>query len=79
MAVLTLIKDSFKRYAWEELVDFSQDICFVSKRCVSIPDLYDIFPITDANTDTDNLVIWGTAGTTESQQLSLIEEGCMIF
>lgn len=60
MSILTLIKNSFKRYVREELIDFPQDICFVSKRCISIPDLYDILPISNANTDADDLILWKT-------------------
>lgn len=56
--ILTLIKNGFKRYTWKELVDFPQDICFVSKRCVAVPDLYNILPVTNANTDANNLVVW---------------------
>lgn len=62
MGILTLIKNSFKRNVREELIDFPQDICFVSKRCISIPDLYNIFPVSNANTDTNNLIIWKIKG-----------------
>lgn len=71
ITILTLIKNCFKRYVWEELVDFPQDICFVSKSCISIPDLYNIFPVTNANTDTNNLIIWEEKKTitTEIKQI----------
>lgn len=62
LGILTLIKNSFKRYVREELIDLSQDICFVSKRCIAIPDLYNIFPISNAYTDTNNLIIWKIQG-----------------
>lgn len=43
----------------QEFIDFCQDICFGSQSCVFIPDLYDIFPIANTNTDANNLIIWG--------------------
>lgn len=59
MRILTLIKNCFKRYVRQELVDFPQDIGFVSKRRVFIPDLDDVFPVSNADADAHNLVIWG--------------------
>lgn len=56
--ILTLIKNSFKRYVREQLVDFPQDIRFAGKRCIAIPDLYNIFPVSNANTDANNLIVW---------------------
>lgn len=56
--ILTLIKNSFKRYVGEEFIHFAQDICFISKRRIFIPDLYNIFPISNANTDANDLVIY---------------------
>lgn len=58
ISILTLIKNSFKRYVWKQLIDFPQDVCFVSERRVPVPDLYNIFPVSNANTDADNLVVW---------------------
>lgn len=71
--ILTLIKNSFKRNVREELIDFPQDICFVSKRCVAIPDLYNIFPVPNANTDADDLIVWGIETDAYSSKPSLGE------
>ena len=57
IGILTLIKNSFKSYGWEELIDFPQDIWFGSKRRIFIPDLYNVFAISNANTDANDLII----------------------
>lgn len=86
ISILTLIKNSFKRYVREQLVDFPQDIRFAGKRCIAIPDLYNILPVSNANTDANNLVVWKinrrqTVNKYSSMQLicwdsSFIVEGC---